>query len=77
MVHIYIYMLIHCLISFFFRIVYNLITLESIHLLIHCLIYFSGGPKGFSEVIWGVGSHDDNHVTFTYNSFDGEEGNVS
>ncbi|KAF9671914.1 hypothetical protein SADUNF_Sadunf12G0100000 [Salix dunnii] len=33
-----------------------------------------GGPKGFSDVIWGVGSHDDHHVTFTYNSVDGEEG---
>ncbi|KAJ6764496.1 ALDOSE 1-EPIMERASE [Salix koriyanagi] len=33
-----------------------------------------GGPKGFSDVIWGVGSHDDHHVTFIYNSVDGEEG---
>ncbi|KAJ6671968.1 ALDOSE 1-EPIMERASE [Salix viminalis] len=31
-------------------------------------------PKGFSDVIWGVGSHDDHHVTFIYNSVDGEEG---
>ncbi|CAK7337086.1 unnamed protein product [Dovyalis caffra] len=33
-----------------------------------------GGPEGFSEVVWDVDSHDDDHITFTYNSFDGEEG---
>ncbi|PSR95817.1 Aldose 1-epimerase [Actinidia chinensis var. chinensis] len=34
-----------------------------------------GGPKGFSEVIWKVKSYKpDSHVTFTYHSFDGEEG---
>lgn len=34
-----------------------------------------GGTKGFSDVIWTVESYDsDSHITFTYNSADGEEG---
>ncbi|XP_010550628.1 PREDICTED: aldose 1-epimerase-like [Tarenaya hassleriana] len=34
-----------------------------------------GGKKGFSDVIWTVRSYKpDSHVTFTYHSFDGEEG---
>ncbi|KDP31227.1 hypothetical protein JCGZ_11603 [Jatropha curcas] len=34
-----------------------------------------GGPKGFSEVLWKVYSYNkDSHITFTYDSFDGEEG---
>ncbi|KAL7192128.1 hypothetical protein ACSBR2_024050 [Camellia fascicularis] len=34
-----------------------------------------GGPKGFSNVIWTVKSYkQDSHITFTYDSFDGEEG---
>ncbi|KAH7857066.1 hypothetical protein Vadar_008718 [Vaccinium darrowii] len=34
-----------------------------------------GGPKGFSEVVWKVKSYEtDSHVTFTYHSFDGEQG---
>ncbi|KAI8528919.1 hypothetical protein RHMOL_Rhmol12G0185400 [Rhododendron molle] len=34
-----------------------------------------GGPKGFSEVVWKVKTHKaDSHVTFTYQSFDGEQG---
>ncbi|KAF2315949.1 hypothetical protein GH714_040744 [Hevea brasiliensis] len=34
-----------------------------------------GGPKGFSEVVWKVHSYNKNsHITFTYDSFDGEEG---
>ncbi|XP_059441369.1 uncharacterized protein LOC132173781 [Corylus avellana] len=34
-----------------------------------------GGPKGYSDVIWTVESYKaDSHVTFTYHSFDGEEG---
>ncbi|XP_065877101.1 uncharacterized protein [Euphorbia lathyris] len=34
-----------------------------------------GGPKGYSEVIWKVLSYNKySHVTFTYHSFDGEEG---
>ncbi|KAF2315978.1 hypothetical protein GH714_040773 [Hevea brasiliensis] len=33
-----------------------------------------GRPKGFSEVIWKVYSYNKNsHITFTYDSFDGEE----
>jgi L-asparagine transporter-like permease len=39
--------------------------------------YIWHGPEGFSEVVWDVASHNDKHTTFTYNSFDGEEGNVS
>ncbi|OMO95362.1 Aldose 1-/Glucose-6-phosphate 1-epimerase [Corchorus capsularis] len=34
-----------------------------------------GGSKGFSDVIWGVKDYqNDSHITFTYNSFDGEQG---
>ncbi|XP_004508757.1 uncharacterized protein [Cicer arietinum] len=34
-----------------------------------------GGTKGFSDVIWTVKSHrEDNHITFTYDSFDNEQG---
>ncbi|WCJ35967.1 Galactose mutarotase-like superfamily protein [Euphorbia peplus] len=34
-----------------------------------------GGSKGYGEVIWKVSSYNkDSHVTFTYDSFDGEEG---
>ncbi|CAK9158687.1 unnamed protein product [Ilex paraguariensis] len=34
-----------------------------------------GGTKGFSDVIWTVKSYKkDSHITFTYNSFDGEQG---
>ncbi|GMH21936.1 hypothetical protein Nepgr_023779 [Nepenthes gracilis] len=34
-----------------------------------------GGKKGFSDVIWSVKSHEkDSHITFTYDSFDGEQG---
>lgn len=34
-----------------------------------------GGPRGFSEVIWKVKSHEVNsHITFTYNSLEGEQG---
>ncbi|KAG7954839.1 hypothetical protein I3843_11G040800 [Carya illinoinensis] len=34
-----------------------------------------GGPKGFGDVIWTVKSYSkDSHITFTYDSFDGEEG---
>lgn len=34
-----------------------------------------GGPEGFSSVIWTVKSYrKDSHITFTYDSFDGEEG---
>ncbi|KAL5747409.1 hypothetical protein ACOSP7_024410 [Xanthoceras sorbifolium] len=34
-----------------------------------------GGYKGFSDVIWKVQSHrKDSHVTFTYHSYDGEQG---
>ncbi|KAJ8753340.1 hypothetical protein K2173_019739 [Erythroxylum novogranatense] len=34
-----------------------------------------GGAKGFSEVIWKVQEYEpDSHITFTYESFDGEEG---
>ncbi|XP_002511545.2 galactose mutarotase [Ricinus communis] len=34
-----------------------------------------GGPKGFSEVVWSVYSYrKDSHITFTYESFDGEQG---
>jgi hypothetical protein len=46
--------------------------------LINYFFYFSGGPESFSEVVWDVARrHNDKHITFTYNSFDGEEGNVS
>ncbi|XP_010547806.1 PREDICTED: aldose 1-epimerase-like [Tarenaya hassleriana] len=34
-----------------------------------------GGKKGFSDVVWKVQSYKpDSHITFTYDSFDGEEG---
>lgn len=34
-----------------------------------------GGSKGFSDVIWNVQSYDtESHVTFTYDSFNGEQG---
>ncbi|KAI4343851.1 hypothetical protein L6164_011152 [Bauhinia variegata] len=34
-----------------------------------------GGPRGFSDVIWTVKTHkEDNHITFTYDSSDNEEG---
>ncbi|OMO61060.1 Aldose 1-/Glucose-6-phosphate 1-epimerase [Corchorus capsularis] len=34
-----------------------------------------GGSKGFSDVIWDVKDYkNDNHIRFTYNSFDGERG---
>ncbi|XWS37452.1 hypothetical protein CRYUN_Cryun19dG0044000 [Craigia yunnanensis] len=34
-----------------------------------------GGSKGFGDVIWTVKNYKkDSHITFTYNSFDGEEG---
>ncbi|KAJ4824174.1 hypothetical protein Tsubulata_011904 [Turnera subulata] len=34
-----------------------------------------GGAKGYSEVIWTVESHkEDSHITFRYDSYDGEEG---
>lgn len=37
----------------------------------------SGGSRGFSKVVWGVSSYDtESHVTFTYHSFDGEEGKI-
>ncbi|KAK8587431.1 hypothetical protein V6N13_086417 [Hibiscus sabdariffa] len=35
----------------------------------------TGGRRGFSDVIWTVKSYKrDSHVTFSYESFDGEEG---
>lgn len=35
----------------------------------------SGGFKGFSDVVWTVKSHkEDDHVTFTYDSYDHEQG---
>lgn len=35
----------------------------------------SGGLKGFSDVVWTVKSYiEDSHITFTYNSLDGEQG---
>ncbi|XP_004299386.1 PREDICTED: aldose 1-epimerase [Fragaria vesca subsp. vesca] len=34
-----------------------------------------GGSKGFSDVLWTVKRHiEDSHITFTYDSRDGEEG---
>ncbi|KAL9668075.1 hypothetical protein QQ045_002449 [Rhodiola kirilowii] len=34
-----------------------------------------GGPKGYGDVMWDVESYDKNsHLTFSYKSFDGEEG---
>uniref|UniRef100_A0A7N0V0I8 Aldose 1-epimerase n=1 Tax=Kalanchoe fedtschenkoi TaxID=63787 RepID=A0A7N0V0I8_KALFE len=34
-----------------------------------------GGPKGYADVVWHVESYKENsHITFTYKSFDGEEG---
>ncbi|XP_027333562.1 aldose 1-epimerase-like [Abrus precatorius] len=34
-----------------------------------------GGIRGFSDVVWSVKSHkEDSHITFTYNSFENEEG---
>lgn len=34
-----------------------------------------GGLKGFSDVVWTVKSHiADSHITFTYDSLDGEQG---
>lgn len=37
--------------------------------------YMSGGLKGFSDVVWTVKSYiEDSHITFTYNSLDGEQG---
>ncbi|KAM0979756.1 hypothetical protein ACFX13_015836 [Malus domestica] len=34
-----------------------------------------GGLKGFSDVVWTVKSHkEDSHITFTYDSLDGEQG---
>ncbi|KAJ7956362.1 Aldose 1-epimerase [Quillaja saponaria] len=34
-----------------------------------------GGHRGYSDVIWTVKSHKkDSHITFTYDSFDGEQG---
>ncbi|XP_060670095.1 uncharacterized protein LOC132800445 [Ziziphus jujuba] len=34
-----------------------------------------GGLMGFSDVVWTVESHKvDSHITFTYNSYDGEQG---
>jgi hypothetical protein len=40
-----------------------------------CLI--SGGPRGYSDVVWTVKSYrPDSHITFTYHSSDGEEGNI-
>ncbi|XP_061353126.1 uncharacterized protein LOC133297903 [Gastrolobium bilobum] len=34
-----------------------------------------GGTSGFSDVVWTVKSHkEDNHITFTYDSFDNEQG---
>lgn len=36
----------------------------------------SGGFKGFSDVVWTVKSHkEDDHITFTYDSHDNEQGN--
>lgn len=35
-----------------------------------------GGPKGFADVIWTMESYkNDSHLTLSYQSFDGEEGN--
>jgi len=35
----------------------------------------AGGQKGFGDNVWKVEVHkDDSHVTFTYHSFDGEQG---
>lgn len=50
---------------------YNLIPNEG-HNMLH------GGPKGFSRVIWKVDKHQTRghspYITFSYDSFDGEEG---
>lgn len=41
----------------------------------HFSLYISGGLKGFSDVLWTVKSHiADSHITFTYDSLDGEQG---
>lgn len=34
----------------------------------------SGGYRGFGDVIWNVESHKEDSVTFSYHSYDGEEG---
>ncbi|XP_057447894.1 uncharacterized protein LOC130739554 [Lotus japonicus] len=34
-----------------------------------------GGPTGFGDVVWTVKTHkEDSHITFTYHSFDNEQG---
>jgi hypothetical protein len=35
----------------------------------------AGGTKGFGDNVWTVESHEeDSHITFVYNSYDGEQG---
>jgi aldose 1-epimerase len=35
----------------------------------------AGGTKGFVDNIWTVESHEEeSHITFVYNSYDGEQG---
>lgn len=49
------------------------------NLLVQLSFRFSnlGGSKGFADVIWTAKNYKkDSHVTFTYDSFDGEEGNI-
>lgn len=47
----------------------------AINRLTTCTYEISGGTRGFSDVVWTVKSHrKDSHITFTYNSFDNEEG---
>lgn len=48
-----------------------------LHFSLHLIALLTGGPKGFSEVIWKVTKYKkDSHISLTYNSFDGEEGNI-
>ncbi|CAB4311362.1 unnamed protein product [Prunus armeniaca] len=39
------------------------------------MVFTTSGLKGFSDVVWTVKSYiEDSHITFTYNSLDGEQG---
>lgn len=39
------------------------------------LLYnFPGGVIGFSDVLWKVTKHESDRISFSYYSFDGEEG---
>lgn len=62
-----------------FLLLFSFFFLTKIEIVGYILTFFKflilGGSKGFSDVIWTVKSYrKHSHVTFSYESFDGEEG---